>query len=52
VSASGPEHDGPDERESLEELFGTVFDLADQIARRISRGQVEARLRRTLQEAG
>ena len=52
MSASGPAHDGPDEQESLQELFGTVIDLAGQIASRISRDQVEARLRRTLREAG
>jgi RNA polymerase sigma factor (sigma-70 family) len=52
MSASGPAHDGPDEQESLEELFGTVIDLAGQIASRISRDQIEARLRRTLREAG
>ena len=52
MSASGPGHDGPDEQESLEELFGTVFDLAGEIASRISQDQVEARLRRTLQAAG
>ena len=52
MSASGPAHDGPIEQESLEELFGTVIDLAGQIASRISRDQVEARLRRTLWQAG
>jgi RNA polymerase sigma factor (sigma-70 family) len=52
MSASGPRYDGPDEQESLEELFGTVFDLAGEIASRISQDQVEARLRRTLQAAG
>jgi RNA polymerase sigma factor (sigma-70 family) len=52
MSASGPGHDGPDEQESLEELFGTVFGLAGEIASRISQDQVEARLRRTLQAAG
>ena len=52
MSASGPGHDGPDEQESLEELFGTVFGLAGQIASRISQDQVEARLRRTLRAAG
>jgi len=52
MSASGPGYDGPDEQESLEELFGTVFDLAGEIASRISQDQVEARLRRTLQAAG
>jgi hypothetical protein len=52
MSASGPGYDGPDEQESLEELFGTVFDLACEIASRISQDQVEARLRRTLQAAG
>ena len=52
MSASGPGYDGPDEQESLEELFGTVFGLAGEIASRISQDQVEARLRRTLQAAG
>jgi RNA polymerase sigma factor (sigma-70 family) len=52
MSASGPGYDGPDEQESLEELFGTVFDLAGEIASRISQDQIEARLRRTLQAAG
>jgi RNA polymerase sigma factor (sigma-70 family) len=52
MSASGPRYDGPDEQESPEELFGTVFDLAGEIASRISQDQVEARLRRTLQAAG
>jgi RNA polymerase sigma factor (sigma-70 family) len=52
MSASGPGYDGPDEQESLEELFGTVFALAGEIASRISQDQVEARLRRTLQAAG
>ncbi len=37
--------------ESLEELFGTVFDLAGQLASRISPDVVEARLRRTLKGA-
>jgi cell division inhibitor SepF len=41
----------PDEQEPLEELFGAVFDLADQIASRIGPDEVEARLRRTLREA-
>jgi RNA polymerase sigma factor (sigma-70 family) len=52
MSASGPGYDGPDEQESLEELYGTVFDLAGEIASRISQDHVEARLRRTLQAAG
>ena len=52
MSASGPGYDGPDEQESLEELFGAVFGLAGQIASRISQDQVEARLRRTLRAAG
>ena len=52
MSASGPGHDGPDEQESLEELFGAVLGLAGQIASRISQDQMEARLRRTLQAAG
>ena len=52
MSASGPGHDGPDEQESLEELFETVFGLAGQIASRIRQDHVEARLRRTLQAVG
>jgi RNA polymerase sigma factor (sigma-70 family) len=52
MSASGPAHDDPGEREPLEELFGSVIGLAGQIASRISRDRVEARLRRTLGEAG
>jgi RNA polymerase sigma factor (sigma-70 family) len=52
MSASGPGHDGPDEQESLEKLFGAVFGLAGQIASRISQDQMEARLRRTLRAAG
>ena len=52
MSASGPGYDGPDEQESLEELFGTVFGLAEEIASRISQDQVEASLRRALQAAG
>jgi RNA polymerase sigma factor (sigma-70 family) len=51
MSASGPVHDGPNQHEPLEELFGCVFDLAGQIASRISPAQVEARLHRTLEEA-
>jgi len=42
--------DGPDDRETLEELFGAVFDLAGQIASAISQDEVEARLR-ALREA-
>jgi RNA polymerase sigma factor (sigma-70 family) len=37
--------------ESLEELFGAVFDLAGQLASRISPDELEARLSRTLEEA-
>ena len=37
--------------ESLEKLFGTVFDLAGQIATRIGPDEVEARLHRTLRAA-
>jgi RNA polymerase sigma factor (sigma-70 family) len=51
MSASGPVSDGPSEQEPLEELFGTVFDLADTIASRISPDEVEMRLRCTLSEA-
>ena len=50
MSASGPimtTHG----QERLEELSGTVFDLAGKIAPRVSLDEVEARLRRTLQEA-
>jgi glycosyltransferase involved in cell wall biosynthesis len=39
------------EQESLEDLFGTVFELADQLTSRISPAEIEARLQRTLQEA-
>ena len=52
MSASGPVRDGPSGQERMEELFGSVFDLADKIAPRVSPNEVEARLRRTLQEAG
>jgi cell division inhibitor SepF len=41
----GPANEEPDEQESLKELFGTVFVLADQIASRLEPGEVEARLR-------
>jgi hypothetical protein len=34
----------------LEELFGIVFDLAGEVASRISRDHVEAGLRRALRE--
>jgi len=50
MSASNP---APDQQnESLDELFGSVFDLAGQIASRIARDDIEVRLRRTLREAG
>ena len=52
MSASGPVRDGPSGQERMEELFGSVFDLADKIAPRVSPDEVEAKLRRTLQEAG
>ena len=49
MSASNP---APDQQnESLDELFGSVFDLAGQIASRITRDEIETRLRCTLQEA-
>jgi len=51
MSASGPRRDDPNGQERLEELFGTVFDLAGKIAPRVSPDETEARLRRTLQEA-
>jgi len=52
MSGSDPVHDGPREQEPLEELFGSVFDLADRIASRISPDTVETRLRRTLRDVG
>ena len=51
MSASGPGRDDPNEQERLEELFGTVFDLAGQIAPRVGPDEIEARLRRAHQEA-
>lgn len=45
-------HDGLDEQDALADLFGTVFDLAGQVASQISPGEVDARLRRTLHQAG
>jgi RNA polymerase sigma factor (sigma-70 family) len=49
MSASNP---APDQQnESLDELFGSVFDLAGQIASRITGDEIETRLRCTLQEA-
>ena len=45
-------HGDPDDREPLEGLFGTNFDLADQVASRITPDEIEARLRHTIQEAG
>jgi RNA polymerase sigma factor (sigma-70 family) len=50
--ADSPQSADDDEQEPLEELFVTVFELAGEIASRISQDQVEARLRRALQEAG
>ena len=41
----------PNDQAPLEGLFGTVFDLADQIASRIGPDEIEMRLRRTLREA-
>ena len=52
MSASGPVRDGPSGQERMEELFGSVFDLAAKIAPRVSPNEVEARLRRALQESG
>ena len=53
MSASNdPIRDVPDDQEPLEDLFGTNFDLAGQVASRISPDEIEARLRRTLQKAG
>jgi transcriptional regulator with XRE-family HTH domain len=45
-------HDGLDEQDALADLFETVFDLAGQVASRISPGEVDAMLGRTLREAG
>src|ERR1700722_13907461 len=50
-AADGPARNGPEDQEPLEELLGTVFDLADRIASKIPAGEVEARLRRTIQGA-
>ena len=50
MSASNPAPDR--QNESLDELFGSVFDLAGQITSRITRDEIDARLRRTLREAG
>lgn len=52
MSASGLGPDSPVKQEPLENMFGTVFGLADEIASQITRDHVETRLRRTLQEAG
>ncbi len=46
-----PADEAPDEREPLEDLFGTVFDLAGQIAANLGSAGVEARLRHVLQKA-
>jgi hypothetical protein len=46
---SGIPGSGPGE--SLEQLFGSVFDLAGQFAAQIGQDEIEARLRRTLVEA-
>ena len=51
MSASGPGRDDPNGQERLEELFGTVFDPVGKIAPRASPDEIEARLRRPLQEA-
>lgn len=50
-ATDGPARNGPEDQEPLDELLGTVFDLADQIASKIPPGEVEARLRRTIQGA-
>ena len=52
MSASGPVSNDPAGQEPLEELFGTVFDLAGAIASRIAADKVEMRLRHTLRKAG
>ena len=52
MSASGPVSNDPAGQEPLEELFGTVFDLADTIVSRIGADKVEMRLRHTLRKAG
>ena len=46
-----PADEEPDEQEPLEDLFGTVFDLAGQIAANLGSAGVEARLRHVLQKA-
>lgn len=47
---SGTDHD-PNDQEPLEALFGTVFDLADQITSKIGPDEIELRLHRTLRKA-
>ena len=51
MSGSGPVRDDPNGPERMEELFGNAFDLASKIAPRVGPDEVDARLRRTLQEA-
>ena len=50
IRTGEPVSDGPDERELLEDLFGTVFDLAGQIASAIGPDEIGARLHRVLRE--
>src|ERR1700722_12266016 len=49
--SGGPARNGHEDQESLNDAFGTVFDLADQIARRISPDEVEDGLRRIVRGA-
>jgi Cyclic nucleotide-binding domain len=46
-----PARDNEDEQETWKDLFGSVFDLADEVTSRISPDEIEKRLRRTLRKA-
>ena len=46
-----PARDHEDEQGTWKDLFGSVFDLADEVTARISPDEIEERLRRTLRRA-
>jgi Cyclic nucleotide-binding domain len=46
-----PVRDHEDEQETWKDLFGSVFDLANEVTSRISPDEIEERLRRTLRRA-
>lgn len=46
-----PARDHEDEQETWKDLFGSVFDLANEVTSRISPDEIEERLRRTLRRA-